>query len=406
MIFRILKCVGLAFFALQLSVIGVLIAIDTWRKRYRSQGRFPRTRPDSVTITQSEVQVYTYGEDLFAAMLDAIRNARERVMFETFIWKGDKVGQQFKHELQCAAERGVKVYIIFDGFANLVVPRRFKRFSPLVHVLEFGVFPRPWKFWDPRQYARDHRKIMVVDGDTSFVGGYNIGARYATDWRDTHVRITGPDAWELESAFIDFWNGHHGRNLPSIHERGTRTWDPHILVHRNSPQMLIFPIRSVYLEAINRARHHIYLTHAYFIPDRIILRALIDASERGVDVRILLPERSNHVVADWLSRGYYTRCLRHGLRLFLYQDAMVHAKTATIDGKWSTIGTANLDRMSLIGNFEINVEFFDETLAEQMELIFDNDSSNTYELSWDEWKRRPWLMKLSELVLAPLRPLL
>jgi cardiolipin synthase len=381
------------------------MAIDAWRKRGRPQGGFPRSKPGPVQIGESQVQLYVYGEDLYADMLDAIRNAREQIMFETFIWKGDKVGQVFKDALYNAAERGVAVYVIFDSFANLVVPRRFKQFRPILHVLEYPNDPLLWRWIKPRNLTRNHRKTLIVDSNVAFVGGYNIGARYATEWRDTHVRITGPDAWEIENTFIDFWNLHRG-HLPAIPERGARTWDPSISVHRNDPQMLIFPIRSTYLESIDRAQHHIYLTQAYFIPDRIIRRALLAAAKRGVDVRIVLPETSNHVVADWLARGHYERYLTGGIKLLLYQNAMVHAKTATIDGEWSTVGTANVDRLSLLGNFEVNVEFYDQALAQQMEEVFVNDASNTRELTLEEWCRRPLVVKLSELILAPLRPLL
>jgi cardiolipin synthase len=123
-------------------------------------------------------------------------------------------------------------------------------------------------------------------------------------------------------------------------------------------------------------------------------------------VRILLPETSNHILADWLARGLYTPCLASGIRLFLYQNAMVHAKTATIDGIWSTIGTANLDRLSLLGNFEVNVEIYDTTLAQQMETIFMQDSSNARELTFAQWKRRSPLQIFAEKILSPLRPLI
>ena len=162
----------------------------------------------------------------------------------------------------------------------------------------------------------------------------------------------------------------------------------------------------MYLEAIDRATDHISLTHGYFIPDRTLLLALLHAAARGVNVRILLPARSNHVVADWLARGFYGRCLRGGIRLLLYQNAMIHAKTATIDNAWSTIGTANIDRLSLVGNFEINLEIYDEGLAAQMEQIFARDITNAHELTLDEWRARPLLAKFGETVLLPLRPLL
>lgn len=396
----------LALLGLQTVIIGVLIGIDSWRKRYRSQGAFPRSQSEPVPIGEVEIQLYTYGEDLYEAMLAAIRQAKQRVLLETFIWKDDRVGRAFKQELTRATERGVEVYIIFDGFANLVVPRRFKRFPPAMHVLEYPVFPKPWRLLDPRRYGRDHRKILVVDGNIGFIGGYNIGAAYATEWRDTHVKVSGVGAWDLQNAFIDFWNMHCGGRLPMLRDEGARIWESRIRVHRNVPRMLVFPIRAMYLEAIDRAQHHIYFTHAYFIPDRAIRRGLLAAAERGVDVRILLPETSNHVVADWLARGFYSTLLAGGIKLLLYQNAMVHAKTATIDGKWSTIGTANLDRLSLAGNYEINVEFYDDALARQMEEIFAKDSTNVHELTLEEWTQRPLLAKFSETVLSPLSPLL
>jgi cardiolipin synthase len=137
-----------------------------------------------------------------------------------------------------------------------------------------------------------------------------------------------------------------------------------------------------------------------------MLAGLMRAARRGVDVRIIVPAESNHIVADWLSRGFYGQLLRSGVRLLLYQGAMVHAKTATIDGQWSTIGTANLDRLSLLGNYEINIEVFSPDVARQLEEIFAIDSSNTVEMTEGEWKSRHAMVKFSETVLAPLRPLL
>lgn len=396
----------LAWFGTVISVAAAVILVDARRERKLAQGRFPRSRPAPVPVGDSTVQVYTYGEDLFEAMLYAIRAARTQILLETYIWKDDEIGARFKRELELAAARGVAVYIIFDSFANLVVPRRFKRFPPGVHVLEYPIVPWPLHPFHVRSYARDHRKILVVDGETAFVGGYNIGAAYATEWRDTHARLAGPQTAEVENVFVDFWNAHRTRGLPALPNDRARAWDPHVNIHRNDPPMLIFPIRTTYLEAIDRASHHIYLTHAYFVPDRVILRALIHAAERGVDVRILMPERSNHVLADWLARSMYERCLAAGIRLLLYRDAMVHAKTATIDGIWSTIGTANLDRLSLVGNFEVNVEVYDAPFAAQMEEIFADDATRCREVTCEEWRGRPATWKIAEGILAPLRPLL
>ncbi len=250
---------------------------------------------------------------------------------------------------------------MYDGFANLVVSPLFKRFGPRLKVLEYPVYNAGWRFFDLRRYGRDHRKILVVDDRLGFVGGYNIGSAYATEWRDTHVRITGPGVWDLARTFADFYNlnrrNRHGV-APLLLETAS-DWEPRIRVHRNVPRLWMFPIRSMYLEAINRASHHVWMTHAYFIPDSDFVEAIKSAARRGVDVRLLLPAVSNHVVADWLSRGYYGEMLAAGVRIFRFQGAMVHAKTSTIDGRWSTVGTANIDRLSMTGNYEVNVEFVD-----------------------------------------------
>jgi cardiolipin synthase len=183
-------------------------------------------------------------------------------------------------------------------------------------------------------------------------------------------------------------------------------WEPKIRVQRNIPRLWMFPIRSMYLEAINRATRHIYLTQAYFIPDPDFADSLERAARRGVDVKILVPETSNHVVADWLSRGYYRELLAAGVEIHRFRGAMVHAKTATIDGAWSTVGTANIDRLSMTGNYEVNLEVIDPAMAEEMERIFEMDLANAERLTLDVWESRPVQAKLTELFLAPLRPLL
>ena len=148
------------------------------------------------------------------------------------------------------------------------------------------------------------------------------------------------------------------------------------------------------------------MTHAYFIPDSDLVESIKQAAGRGVDVRLLLPAVSNHVVADWLSRGYYGELLAVGVRIFRFQGAMVHAKTSTIDGRWSTVGTANIDRLSMTGNYEINVELIDDSFAKEMERIYETDLSNCVELTAETWAERGVHKKFTELVLAPLRPLL
>jgi cardiolipin synthase len=403
------------------TVVGVVSApflvaiamtlVDSYRRRGKRRAvSFPTEPPASVPVGDGEVTTYTFGTDLYDDMIAAIEGAQRQILFETYIWKGDEVGQRFKTALADAAQRGVEVYCIFDGFANLVVPPTFKRFPPSMKVLRYPVYGAGWRPFDLRRYGRDHRKILVVDEAVGFVGGYNIGDAYATEWRDTHVRITGPGVWDLKRAFADFWNLNRRRRIraserPLLLETAS-TWEPTIRFHRNVPRLWMFPIRAMYLEAINRASRNVWMTCAYFIPDQDFVDALTTAARRGVDVRLLIPAKSNHVVADWISRGYFSQLLDSGVTLLRYRDAMVHAKTCTIDGTWSTVGTANVDRLSLTGNYEINVEIIDPGLAASLEEIFRLDESNSLELTSAEWEARDVYRRFTEFVLNPLRPLL
>ncbi|MGL5827706.1 MAG: phospholipase D-like domain-containing protein [Nocardioides sp.] len=387
-----------------------LTLVDSYRRRGKKAKPVPRSRPRQVSVGESEVTTYTFGQDLYDDMLAAIAQAEHQVLLETYIWKGDELGERFKAAVVAAADRGVEVHVIYDAFANLVVPPAFKRFPPGINVLRYPVYNAGWRFYDLRRYGRDHRKILVVDDAVGFVGGYNIGSAYATEWRDTHMRIVGPGVWDLKRAFADFWNLNRrrsrGRQERPLLLGASSHWTPAIRFHRNVPRQWTFPIRSMYLEAINRATRNIWLTHAYFLPDQDFVDSLKWAAERGVDVRLLVPHKSNHIVADWVSRGYFAQLLQAGVRILRYRDAMVHAKTATIDGNWATVGTANIDRLSLQGNYEINVEVVDPQLAVALEDTFGEDEANALELTLGEWEARDLHRKFTEFVLKPLRPLL
>lgn len=403
---RIVSRVVLAVLGLQLGTAITLLIIDSRRKRERAPVVFPKSPPVPVTAGKSDITVYTYGQDLYTDMLAAINNASDRIFLETFIWKNDPIGRAFKRALIRAANRGVAVHLVSDEFANLVVPRPFFRFPPEIFVRHHPLITGGWGFWHPRNSGRNHRKLLVVDGEIGFVGGYNIGSLYATDWRDTHARVTGEAVSDIENAFVDYWNLWGDRRHPELANPRRRTWGSPIRVHRNVPKQLIYPIRYMYLEAIDRARDRVWLTHAYLIPDDDVLAVLIAAARRGVDVRIIVPERSNHVVADWVSRSYYRALLAGRVRLFLYEGAMVHAKTPVIDDHWATIGTANLDRLSLIGNYEINLEITDPDMASKMAEVFLLDLTNCGELTLDQWVRRPPMVKICEALLKPFSPFL
>ena len=407
------------FAAAQATAIAAVTVADELRKRRSPQsGEFPRTEPVTVDGAGSKMTVFTYGADLFEDMLAEIENATQRVFFETFIWKPGVVGRRFKDALIAAAKRGVEVYIIVDRFGNLnVLDWEFKSWPDIagLHVMKFPLIRPGLIIGNPRQTGRDHRKLLIVDSTVAYVGGYNIGDMYATQWRDTHLRVEGDAAWELENSFIDFWNDHRERKihdrlfgdaLPSLPDKGARRWDARVEAASNSPYRLLFPVRGMYCDALDRANSHAYITMGYFIPDREILHALVGAANRGVTVRVLIPEYSNHIIADWAARPYYSDLIDAGVELWLFQDAMVHAKTMTVDGRWTTIGTTNIDRLSMTGNFEVNLEVHSAELAEHMEKVFEVDLTNSRLLTPQEWAGRARIKQVGERLIRPLGPLL
>jgi len=400
--------VFLALTAVQAVMVGVLVAMAELRKRRRgpSEG-FPWEDQPEIELESGEdrLKIYAYGVRLYEDMIAEIEGAEREIFVGTFIWKGDEVGRRFVDALARKAHEGVRVYVVFDGLANAFVPPSFKRFPKEIHCLHFRPLSGPKGLLNPRNVFRFHRHVMSVDGKVAFLGGYNIGSLYAAGWRDTHVRVRGDATREVDNAFADFWNSHRTDDLPKIESSRERDWNPAVRVRRNDPYMRIFPIRGMYLEAIDRANSHVYLTNAYFVPDRALKAHLIEAAGRGVDVQVLVPEQSNHVTADWLARRHFHELLEADVRIFRYKHIMIHSKTATVDGLWSTIGSANIDRYSMLGNYELNLEVYSQRLAAQMERMFEVDKTNAEELTLEEWEKRPLPAKIVEQTLANLSPL-
>lgn len=398
------SAVGLV--AAQATTIGGLVAYDALTKKQRkTRSGFPKPGRYGTDVANSDVDVFTFGADLYDDMLARIDDATQNVYLESFIWKGDEYGHKFLEAINRAAARGVDVRVVYDGFGNLVVPSDFYQFHPAVKVYRFPVF-RPRLLITPlRASGFTHRKLLIVDDQVGYIGGYNLGSTYATEWRDTHLRVTGPDSWVLRQSFVTVWNTVAGRE-DLIPRMDPPEWDSRVRCWSNLPMRRVYPIRGMYMQAIDRAKDHIYISTPYFIPDQQILDALIRAQERGVDVRIMVPADSNHVLADWGSRGFYVTLLKAGVTLLLYKNAMIHAKTATIDGVWSTVGTANIDRLSLSFNYEVNLEIIDNDLAAVMERVFEVDSTNSHRLTLEEWEARHPLAWVAEMALAPIRPLL
>lgn len=399
-----------AAFVVFQAVVAATVSIRAKYAERRREARRPPTYPCMalpvvrLDHADADVQLYMRGEEFLADVVAAVDGAKEQVLVETFIWRDDEAGRRVRDALARACSRGVEVLVLWDWFMS-------------DHDLVHGFFPSgaesyPFKrirpglgALRPGNILRDHRKVLVVDTDVAFVGGYNFGDEYLA-WRDTHLRVDGAAAREVADAFVDFWNHHTPPMATRLDPVQDRPWDPHVLVHRNDPTMATFPIRGMYLDAIDRAEERVWITTAYFVPDRAFRQALTDAARRGVDVRVLLPERSNHPLTDVLAHGMFDDLLAAGVRIFLYRHFMLHAKTCVVDRAWVTVGTANLDRWSMLGNYEISLELRSSRLADQMADVFELDLGNCAEVRLEGWRRRPLTWRVAERVLRSLAPLM
>ncbi len=198
----VLRALGLAVAVPTGTAAAVLMGAAWRRRRGQAQG-FPHSTVPAVHVGENTIHLYSYGRALYAAMLDAIDAAQESIYLETFLWKDDAIGQEFKDRLARKAAQGIDVYVAFDWFGNLVVPAAFKAFPSAIHTLVYRPIQEPWHLLDPRRYALEHRKLLVVDGRRGFLGGYNLGQLYATAWRDTHFSVAGPAAAQLAQIFAD-----------------------------------------------------------------------------------------------------------------------------------------------------------------------------------------------------------
>ncbi len=388
------------------GVAAGLTAVDMVKRKGRKARPAERPGTFCATVGASELTIFTSGEDLYADMIAEIDAAERTVKLETFIWKDDRTGQRFVEACNRAAERGVEVWVSYDGFANMVVPASFyEQFSPKVHVFRLPAFTRPYWRGIVRHTGFNHSKILVIDGRVGYIGGFNIGDDYAHLWRDTHVKEVGPAVWGLDHSIATVWNAAHGPD-EQMEWFPPGSWDQRVTVSSNLPVQLVYPIRGTYLNAIERSRSHIRICTPYFIPDQQVLAALKTAAQRGVDVQVMVPRDSNHIVADWASRGFTAEMLEAGISILLYKAGMIHAKTATIDGQWSTVGTANIDRLSLGYNYETNLEVVDPDFAARMEEIFAADSEHCETVTPHRWRERHKGAQVIEALIAPLRPLL
>jgi cardiolipin synthase A/B len=355
-------------------------------------------------------QLLNNGVEFFPAMLEAIRRAQHSINFTAYIWEPGQVSDQFFAALTERARAGVQVRLLLDGMGGLRAPKEgLEALRAAGGKVEPFRPPRLGKL--TRFHKRTHRRAIVIDGRVGFTGGGAVADKWRGDaehpehWRDTMVQVTGPPAATLQTAFVSLWAPVSGELLT-----GDRFFPPqrdepgpalkHVGV-ASSPSEDDHPLRLFFLQSFQAARRRLYIASPYFVPDSAVRAAVVARARAGVDVRVLLPnELTDAKPIRRASHRYYEELLSGGVRIYEYQPTMMHAKGVVVDGKWSVVGSANMDIRSHELNAENVIGLLDDAFGAQMERAFLEDLARAREFRLEEWKQRGQWSRLLERACA------
>lgn len=340
------------------------------------------------------------GEEAYPAMLVAIRRAQETINLSSYIFDADGIGAEFVEHLIAAAGRGVEVRVIIDSLGE-----KYSRTSPRSAFQ--GTAVKLVRYLPLRQGAyinlRNHRKLLIIDGQEAFTGGMNIRSRHlsATESvidsiHDVHFSVKGPVVADLQGTFLGDWyfvtgeKLHNNNFFPTIEPHGSAL----ACCVADGPDKEFRKIEQIIKGALSCAKNQVYIMTPYFIPDREMISALVTAALRGVDIRIFLPECNNLPFVDWASRALLWELQVNGIRVFYQPPPFVHTKLLQVDKIWSLIGSANLDTRSLRLNFEVNLSVFDSELATTIHRLFDRAFTASHEITFQEVEEYPLHIKL------------
>ena len=362
-------------------------------------------------LASNRVSALINGDQIFPAMLESIRSAGKSIDLETYIYWSGNVGQKFADALADRARAGVKVHVLIDWVGSRKVDSRDLQVMREAGVEVEKYNPLVW-FNLARLNHRDHRKLLIVDGKIGYIGGAGLAdlwqgnADAPKHWRDTQFRLEGPAVGQMQAAFMDNWIKTTGRVLdtegyfPELPPVG----DDLAQVFFSSPRDGTESVRLMYLLAIAGATKNIRLSASYFVPGELTTEELVDASQRGVNVEIIVPGAKTDVpVARYASRSKWGPLLQAGVKIYEYEPTMYHCKVMIVDDVWVTVGSANFDNRSFRLNDEANLNVYSAEFAAQQSRIFEEDKQNAKLISYKEWKGRGLCTKLLEKILAPFR---
>jgi len=356
----------------------------------------------------THIQLLWKGRDSFQIIFDAVDRAEKLICLQFYIFKNDETGKALSELLKQKSHEGVKVYVLYDHFGSFGTPRSFWKDMSLAGIQIRASHPFRWTA--PFYYVhRDHRKLIVIDSRKAFTGGLNIANEYSgfhfrkrsKGWRDTGMFVEGPIVDELFDTFKKSWTTWGGEKILF---QGTHEEIRSNLPEEGIPALPIFVysgkgrrrMRNLLRYSIDHAQTSILLTTAYFIPSRRLIERLEESVRRGVEVRLLVPGKSDVPAASYAGRAFFSRLLKAGIEIYTYLGEMLHAKTYLFDQCWSIVGSTNLDYQSLRYNDEGNIGILDLSFASQMTEVFEEDLKNSAKIDEEAWRQRPCLEKIKE----------
>ena len=351
------------------------------------------------------------GDQIFPAMLEAIKRAKKTIDFETYIYWSGEIGQQFADALSGRARDGVRVHVLLDWVGSGKAKKEY-----LDEMREAGVevekyHPLKW-YHLARINNRTHRKLLVVDGKIGFTGGVGIADKWSGNaqdpehWRDSHFRLEGPAVAQMQAAFMDNWMKTqskvlHGEDyFPRLEPVGSSGAQ----VFKSSPREGSESVRLMYLLSIACARRRLLIANSYFVPDDLSVEALAAARKRGVDVEIIAPgTKIDSELTRKASRARWGDLLESGVEIYEYRPTMYHCKVMVVDDLWVSVGSTNFDNRSFRLNDEANLNVFDGDFAREQTAVFERDKARSHRVTLEEWKHRPLTEKVVERLAALFR---
>ncbi|MFA5620557.1 MAG: cardiolipin synthase [Weeksellaceae bacterium] len=373
-------------------------------------------KPLGFATGKNQTEILFNGEEKFPELIKALKAAKHHIHIEYYIYENDKTGNEIAQILIEKAKEGVEVRLIYDDFGSRSIRKTMVPKLRKNGVKAYPFYEIAFINFANRINYRNHRKLIIIDAETCFIGGINISDKYDNRlknklyWRDMHFKIKGEAAWRMQGIFMADWNFCSGENLqPGLdyfkkHEETPE--DNWVQLVSSGPDSEQPEILYTYIQAINSSVKNIYITTPYFVPTVELLSALQIAIRKGVEVHILVPGISDSSIVNAVSKSHYADLLKAGAKIYLYNKGFVHAKTMVCDGEVSIIGTANLDHRSFELNFEVNAIVYDKSIATKLQQIFLSDIEDATQIDSEKWANRPKTKQFFEKVLRIIGPLM